>query len=93
MKIQISAKAEAELKAAYDWHSSIDPELAAHFQNHFSDTVRRMKQFPFAHKQIRDGLRKIVFRVFPYSIYYTLDKSKDEIIILSVSHFKRRPKE
>jgi len=33
-----------------------------------------------------EGIRKFVTRKYPYLIYYTLDESTDELIILSIRH-------
>jgi hypothetical protein len=33
-----------------------------------------------------EGVRKVVTRRFEYLIYYTIDESTDEIVILSVKH-------
>jgi plasmid stabilization system protein ParE len=37
-------------------------------------------------RQTIEGVRKLVTRKYPYLVYYTVDPSAEEIIILTIQH-------
>jgi plasmid stabilization system protein ParE len=51
------------------------------------DSLRNLVLFPeIGRRQTVEGVRKLVTRKYPYLVYYTLDLTAEEIIILTIQH-------
>jgi plasmid stabilization system protein ParE len=49
--------------------------------------LRNLVLFPeIGRRQTVEGVRKLVTRKYPYLVYYTLDLTAEEIIILTIQH-------
>jgi len=41
-------------------------------------------------RQTMEGVRKLVVRRYPYLIYYFVDESSDQVVVLYIQHASRR---
>ncbi len=57
----------------------------------FTNPWERLMLFPnMGRRQSVEGVRRLVTRRYSYLVYYTIDDTADEIIILNVKHPARR---
>jgi toxin ParE1/3/4 len=79
MKLRFTLRAAENLADIADYIHARNPSAARR--------VRAVILFPHVGRsQQVEGVRKVVTRRFGYLIYYTIDESTDEIVILSVKH-------
>lgn len=56
-------------------------------RNAIYESLQLLLLFPHLGRlQATEGVRKLVTRRFAYLVYYVVDRSADEIVVLSVKH-------
>lgn len=63
--------------------------LGYHFRSSLLDDIERLHITGGTHEVVYDGLHRAISRLFPFCIYYRLDKG--EIWVLSVLDSRRDP--
>ena len=81
--------AELELNAAASWYESRCVGLGIEFSNRVREKIAAVLEAPARWRLVR-GSRRIPLGRFPYAIVYR-EISSDEIEIVAIAHFKRRP--
>ena len=69
-------------------HFSARQEL---FLRDYEQTLSFIEAMPMAWTVYYSELRKLNFKIFPYSIVYDYSEENNEIIILAVQHQSRKP--
>ena len=88
-EIQISAKAENDLKKIRKWYEIQEPGLGEKFINHVELTLQNISDFPEIGKIYFKSIRKLIIRKFPFIFYYRYEKTT--IRIIACYHSKRDP--
>jgi plasmid stabilization system protein ParE len=83
------ALAEVELQEASDYYGRTAPGLRDAFLDEVERAYRLLVEFPELGEAVRAGVRKLVVKRFPYSLFYTV--REDAIHIVAVGHHNRRP--
>ncbi|WP_052555895.1 type II toxin-antitoxin system RelE/ParE family toxin [Enhygromyxa salina] len=90
MNLRVLAEAQAELVEAVDWYAARDEygELADRFIEEAERAKRLVRERPGAWPEVEPGVRRFVFRRFPFTLIYVV--KPDEVLVLAVAHHSRR---
>ena len=87
--IRFYVEAEAELRCAAVFYERQQTGLGKRFLDAAFAAVHRMRLFPAASPPSAEGCRQIRVERFPFGIVFC--ERPDEIAVVAVVHFKRRP--
>ena len=79
--------ANIQLIKAKAWYDKQRPGLGAEFARSLESSVNRIARNPFAAPAVYEDVRRVLFKRFPYSIYYLVQG--DTLIVLSCLHTRR----
>jgi plasmid stabilization system protein ParE len=85
--ILIKPRARQNLQEAYDWYEDREDGLGERFKDAFDDGCSRVQSDPFRPALIYRDVRRLLFKKFPYHIYYRV--TGETIKILTVVHASR----
>ena len=90
--LQIILKPEAVLmtKDAYDWYEEQNKGLGEIFLDELDKCLEKLRSNPAGRPKISKNYRQARLKRFPYVVVFELIKT--DIIVLSVFHTKRNPK-
>src|SRR3954462_4855941 len=92
MKLRLTPRAARNLADIADYLGERSPEAALGGRNANLESLQNLVLFPRGGRnQQADGVHKIVTRRYSYLIYYTVDETTDEIVILAIRHPARDP--
>ena len=74
---------------AMAWYRERSPGLEADFYRTILDVLSTISQTPEMYATVRGDVRRVVFRRFPYALFYVVDGP--EVIVLSCMHERRSP--
>jgi toxin ParE1/3/4 len=87
MKLRFTSRAIKDLTDIADYIRERDPSAALRVRASILDSLQNLVVFPEAgRRQKLYGVRKLVTRRYSYIIYYVLDETTDEIVILTIQH-------
>jgi toxin ParE1/3/4 len=91
MKLRFTPRATADLIEIADYIHAYNPAAAKRVRAAIYESLQNLILFPHVgRKQKVEGLRKFVTRKYAYLVYYTVDESAEEIVVLNVKHPSRR---
>lgn len=91
LPIRLLAEAEDELAGAAEWYEDCKEGLGDDFTDRVKAVFRRVARNPRIHQKVYRDVRRAVVKRFPYIVLY--QESGDEVIVISVFHTSRDPKE
>jgi toxin ParE1/3/4 len=80
---------EADMLEGALWYERRQERLGDRFVAEVEGAYRHIQANPEIWKVYRNGIRRYVMRVFPFSVYFRVEG--DAIVIFAVAHSKRRP--
>ena len=87
MKLRFTQRAIENLSEIGDYLHERNPAVARRVRAAIYTGLRNLLLFPHAGRsQSVAGVRKFVTPRYPYLIYYTVDETAEELVILSVKH-------
>jgi addiction module RelE/StbE family toxin len=87
MKLRFTPRATQDLAAIADYIHAHSPAAARKVRAAILQSLQNLVSFPqVGRRQKVEGVRKLVTRRYPYLVYYVIDESADEIIILTIRH-------
>jgi plasmid stabilization system protein ParE len=90
MKLRFTPRATQDLLDIADYIRERNPNASLRVRAAILDCLQDLVLFPEAgRRRTIEGVRKFVTRKYSYLIYYVLDQSVDEIIILTIQHSAR----
>jgi toxin ParE1/3/4 len=90
MKLRFTPRATQDLVDIADYFREHNPNASLRVRAAILDSLQDLVLFPESgRRQTIEGVRKFVTRKYSYLIYYGLDRSSDEIIILAIQHSAR----
>ena len=89
MKVEVLEVARQEFDEAYIYYESRQTGLGEELRGAVKEQVLKIMAHPDAWMLVRPGIRKCRGARFPYDVIY--QKAGDRILILALSHKKRRP--
>ena len=90
MPVRLHPAASKELDRAVDWYiQEAGQRVAAGLIEDFDHLLTLIQEHPLIGALEKSGVRKLVFRRYPYTLVYRLKNSA--ITIMAVAHHSRRP--
>jgi plasmid stabilization system protein ParE len=87
MKLRFTPRAAQDLAAIADYIRARNPAAAQRVRAAILHSLQNLVLFPrVGRAQTVEGVRKLVTRKYPYLVYYTVDETGEEIIILTIQH-------
>lgn len=91
MKLRFTPRAVANLLEIADYFHERSPAGGRNVRSDIYAALENVLLFPGTGRVQRvEGVRKFVTRRYAYLIYYQIDQSEDEIVVLSIRHPARR---
>jgi len=84
-------RADLEIEATVHWYEREQSELGVDFLNELRATYDRIVKGPLKYQELRSGIRRALFRRFPYAVYFAIEGHV--IVVLAVLHASRDPAE
>src|SRR5687768_18581505 len=82
-KILISPQAKKDIQLAIEWYNDQKPDLGKNFHSVLNSHIENLRNNPFY--QIRyDKVRCLPIKQYPYMIHFTLDESKNIVVIRAI---------
>lgn len=89
-KIIVSPRAQKEIENAIDYYALYSSNAPKRLINILKDTYTLLETNPFFSIQYKN-IRAIKIHKFPYSIYFTVNKTQRIVKLLACFHNKRNP--
>ncbi|MGI8526155.1 MAG: type II toxin-antitoxin system RelE/ParE family toxin [Pseudolabrys sp.] len=87
MKLRFTARATHNLIEIADYLQERNPAAARSVRAAIYEALQSILLFhDIGRPQKLEGVRKLVTRQYAYLIYYTVDASSEEIVVLTVKH-------
>jgi toxin ParE1/3/4 len=87
MKLRFTPRAAQDLAAIADHVRARNPAAAQRVRAAILHSLQNLVLFPrVGRAQTVEVVRKLVTRKYPYLVYYTVDETGEEIIILTIQH-------
>jgi toxin ParE1/3/4 len=87
MRLRYTARAAQDLAAIADYLMARNPAAARAVRDAILRSLRMLVSFPeIGRRQTIIDVRKLVTRRYPYIVYYRVDRSAKEIVILTIQH-------
>jgi len=88
---RILTRAQKEIYESGDWYEEKQTGLGYRFENEVIGKIRLIIKNPL-HYPLKGKFREASLNSFPFLILYRIDEAKRTIVVLSVFHMKRHPK-
>jgi plasmid stabilization system protein ParE len=90
MIVRLSPRAIQDLAEIANYVRSHNPSAAQRVRAAILSTLDVLARFPNAgRRQAVQNVRKLVVRRYPYLVYYTVDFSTDEVVIVAIQRAAR----
>jgi toxin ParE1/3/4 len=90
MKLRFTPRAARDFADIGDYIQQRNPQAALRVRAAILRSLEQLVSFPqMGRRQRVEGVRKWVTRSYPYLVYYTIDDSAEEILILAIRHPSR----
>ncbi|MFN3351105.1 type II toxin-antitoxin system RelE/ParE family toxin [Pseudorhodoplanes sp.] len=87
IKLRFAPRATNDLSEIALYLHAKSPQAALRVRAAILESLQYLLLFPRAgRRQTIEGLRKHVVRRYPYLIYYIVDETNDEIVVVSIMH-------
>lgn len=87
MKLRFAPRATRDINDIADYIRARNPAAAVRVRDAILDAMQTLVLSPKAGRaQNVEGVRKLVSRKYPYLVYYTVDETAVEIVILTIQH-------
>lgn len=91
MKCRYTLTAATELDKSVSYLLTHAPHVAGKFADSIDTAVSELLEHPYSAQQTAQaGVYRKYVRAFRYSIFYAVDVSSEELVILNVRHAARR---
>jgi len=89
LSVTLSTSARQDLADAVEWYARHSIHNAQRFVAEYGRMEALVAESPERWTMIKPGVRRLVFRRFPYSLIYSVQG--DHVIVIAVKHHARRP--
>lgn len=89
--LRSTPEADADIEAAFNWYEERREGLGLSFLAELQGCYARISAGPLKYQALEAGIRRALFRRFPYSAYFHVQE--EEALILAVLHAGRDPEE
>ena len=85
-------RAIAEYEAAALWYRERSIQAAQNFETAVNKNIDILRTYPTRYRKTYKEFREIHLDKYPFNIIYLVDEIKLKVIISSLYHYKRNPK-
>jgi plasmid stabilization system protein ParE len=89
MRIRISEDAFADLDEGFWFYEEQETGIGDYFATTLRAEIEELRITGGIHRQVYRDYHRVLSRVFPYAIFYTL--SQDEVVVWGVIDCRREP--
>ena len=86
-------RALIEYEIAIEWYSERSERAALNFEKAVNRQIDSLRSDPVSYKKTYKQFREISLKKYPFSIVYLVNDKENKVVISSVFHHKRNPKE
>jgi len=87
MNLRFTLRATQDLIDIAGYIRERNPAASLRVRAAILDSLQSLVLFPeIGRRQTTEGVRKLVTRKYPYLVYYTLDRTANEVIVLTIQH-------
>jgi addiction module RelE/StbE family toxin len=87
MKLRFTPRATRDLSEIAEFIRAQSPAGAQRVRAAIVESLANLASFPkIGRRQTTEGVRKLVTRKYAYLVYYTIDESSDEVVVLTIRH-------
>ena len=91
MKTYYTPRALADLGEIADYIRQSSPRSSAKVRDEILRTIGTLERFPYSGPRTAiEEVRRIVVRRYPYILYYVVDATRREVVIVTIQHGGRR---
>jgi len=91
MKLRFTPRAVRDLADIADYIRAHNPHAARRVRTAILDSLQNLVLWPeIGRRQTVEGVRKLITRRYPYFVYYSVDATAEEIVILTIQHPARK---
>ncbi len=88
-QLRLLPEVEEDAFAGYLWYQKKSVGLGDEFLQEFYDGANGLLDSPLLYQSIREGIRRLLLRRFPYAIYFTIEDGL--VLVIGVFHCARDP--
>lgn len=88
-EIIVRREAQSEVREAFQFYQDKSDNLGFEFLRSLDASLQSVKRNPFAYQTIYKEARRVLFRKFPYALFYIVEESR--IVVIACFHQKRHP--
>lgn len=88
-RVLLRKEAQEELNDAAVWYEDQRAGLRGEFLDEAASTLTRISSTPFAYAEVHRGVRRALFRRFPFALYFRVES--EVVSVLAVMHGSRSP--
>jgi toxin ParE1/3/4 len=90
MKLRFTRRAVQDLAEIAEYLQVRNPAAAQRVRAAILESLQYVVSFPqIGRRQTIEGVRKVVTRKYSYLVYYFIDDSAEEIVVLTIRHHAR----
>lgn len=91
MRLRFTPRATRDLAEIAEYIHQHNPNAAQRVRTAILESLQDLVIFPeLGRRQTVEGIRKLITRKYPYLVYYRLDRTNEEIVVLAIRHQARR---
>ena len=83
-RVQVRSRANVDIKDAAAWYEAELDGLGSNFLGEVRAALRGLTHSPHRYAEIAPGVRRVLIRRFPYSVYFRI--LDYDVIVLAVLH-------
>lgn len=91
-KVTLRKRAAKEYLRAIFWYKERSLQAAENFVKAMNEAFSNLKLQPLYYRNTYKNFPKIKLQKYPYALVYFIDEEKESIVIITVFHVKRNPK-
>ena len=81
-----------EFNDAVLWYGEKSEKIATNFVNEIKDRLKTIFENPYRFRKVYKNFRETSLKKYPFYIVYSLNEKDYEVIITSIYHHRRNPK-
>ncbi|MDX9771709.1 MAG: type II toxin-antitoxin system RelE/ParE family toxin [Tenuifilaceae bacterium] len=89
-KLIINPFAEQDILDAQDWYNDQTENFGSELVQEIKHTIHSIEVNPLQFPEVKRNIRRAIVNGFPYSVFYTINKSV--IIVFALFHHSRNPR-
>lgn len=91
-KYSFDPVAADEYEDAFKWYEEKSEAAADNLILAVANAITAICENPYRFRNTNENLRELTIKKYPYNLIYLIDENKKIIVIISLFHHKRNPK-